>query len=120
MFESALSNRSRRSHLSLVVSNSTPNDPSSVTAESPSSSPVRLARSAESTACAEALVDSYHRERLITPFRSVIRVVPGVVAQDVFTLAIEELECRGWTITSAEFSENELHKASALWLRPYC
>jgi len=120
MFEFAQPIRSR-SHLALVVSNNSPGV-SSNGAQSASFSPVRLARTAQSTACADALVDSYHRERLITPFRSVIRVVPEPVAEDVLALAIEELEGRGWTVlcASANFNKVELYKAEALWLRPYC
>jgi hypothetical protein len=74
-----------RSHLKLVVNNvvaangglrsvSRSASPSSVAAEERSFSPVRLVRTVESTAFADALVDAYHSQRQVTPFRSVLRI----------------------------------------------
>ena len=78
-----------RSHLQLVVNNvvaangglrsaSSSGSPSasssSVAVEERSFSPVRLVRTVESSACADALVDAYHSQRQVTPFRSVLRI----------------------------------------------
>jgi len=83
---------------------------------------VRLARTSESTACADALVDAYHRERLSTPFRSVIRVeLLPEIDRETLGLAIFELESRGWTVSSADSQfDRDVANASALWLKPYC
>ncbi|MFA6210620.1 MAG: hypothetical protein WCT03_18735 [Candidatus Obscuribacterales bacterium] len=125
-----------RSHLQLVVSNvvaangalrdsssssSSVTSPgtSHVSSEERTFNPVRLVRTAESTECADALADAYHRERLITPFRSVLRVeLNESIDRTMLSLAISELESRGWTITSATFDE-DICNSRALWLRPY-
>lgn len=129
-----------RSHLQLVVSNvvaangalrdsSSSSSSSASAVTSPGTShvsseertfnPVRLVRTAESTECADALADAYHRERLITPFRSVLRVeLNESIDRTMLNLAISELESRGWTVTSATFDE-DICNSRALWLRPY-
>jgi len=122
-----------RSHLQLVVSNVVvangalrdssssvaPPGTSHVSSEERTFNPVRLVRTAESTECADALADAYHRERLVTPFRSVLRVeLNESIDRTMLSLAISELESRGWTITSATFDE-DICNSRALWLRPY-
>lgn len=119
-----------RSHLTLVVNNggfvaNAPGKPIPavrVKVEQPGFNPVRLARTAESTACADALVDAYHRERHSTPFRSVIRVeLLPEIDRETLGLAIFELESRGWTVSSADSQfDRDVVNASALWLKPYC
>ena len=116
-----------RSHLQLVVNNvvaangglrSVP--PSSVAAEERSFCPVRLVRTVDSTACADALVDAYHSQRQVTPFRSVLRIeLSETIDRVMLGLAISELESRGWTVTSATFNDDEITNSRALWLRPY-
>ncbi len=89
-------------------------------AEERSFSPVRLVRTVESTACADALVDAYHSERQVTPFRSVLRIeLSETIDRVMLGLAISELESRGWTVTSATFDDDEITNSRALWLRPY-
>lgn len=124
-----------RSHLQLVVSNVVaangalssvspsssvlPQGTSNVSSEERTFNPVRLVRTAESTECADALADAYHRERLVTPFRSVLRVeLNESIDRTMLDLAISELESRGWTVTSATF-DDEICNSRALWLRPY-
>lgn len=129
-----------RSHLQLVVNNvvaangglrsasastSTSTSASACASPSPgaagerSFSPVRLVRTVESTACADALVDAYHSQRQVTPFRSVLRIeLSETIDRALLGLAISELESRGWTVTSATFSD-EISNSRALWLRPY-
>lgn len=125
-----------RSHLQLVVNNvvaangglrsvssSVSPGPSSslcsVAAAESSFRPVRLVRTSESTACADALVDAYHSQRQVTPFRSVLRIeLSETIDRLMLSLAISELESRGWTVTSATFSD-EISNSRALWLRPY-
>lgn len=124
-----------RSHLQLVVSNvvaangvlrdssdsssSAPQGTSHVSSEERTFNPVRLVRTAQSTECADALADAYHRERLVTPFRSVLRVeLNESIDRAMLVLAISELESRGWTVTSATFDE-DICNSRALWLRPY-
>ncbi len=119
-----------RSHLTLVVNNggfvanapSKPKPAVRVKVEQTGFNPVRLARTSESTACADALVDAYHRERLSTPFRSVIRVeLLPEIDRETLGLAIFELESRGWTVSSADSQfDRDVANASALWLKPYC
>lgn len=124
-----------RSHLQLVVNNvvsangglrsaspsvSPSASPSPGAAEERSFSPVRLVRTVESTACADALVDAYHSQRQVTPFRSVLRIeLSETIDRVMLGLAISELESRGWTVTSATFSDDEITSSRALWLRPY-
>ncbi len=126
-----------RSHLQLVVNNvdaangglrsvSTSASTSASTSPSPGAakerifSPVRLVRTVESTACADALVDAYHRQRQVTPFRSVLRIeLSETIDRVVLGLAISELESCGWTVTSATFNDDEITNSRALWLRPY-
>ncbi|CAN5187552.1 hypothetical protein BH11CYA1_BH11CYA1_29710 [soil metagenome] len=104
-----------RSHLRLVVS-----DVIARSSAVPTFSPVRLVRTAQSTECADALADAYHRERLVTPFRSVLRVeLNESIDRTMLSLAISELESRGWTVTSATFDEKDICNSRALWLRPY-
>jgi hypothetical protein len=125
-----------RSHLQLVVSNvvaangalrdsssassaSASPGTSHVSSEERTFNPVRLVRTAESTECADALADAYHLERLVTPFRSVLRVeLNEFIDRTMLSLAISELESRGWTVTSATFDE-DICNSRALWLRPY-
>lgn len=124
-----------RSHLQLVVNNvvaangglrsasssgSPSATPCSVAVEERSFSPVRLVRTIESTACADALVDAYHSQRQVTPFRSVLRIeLSATIDRVMLGLAISELESRGWTVTSATFNDDEITDSRALWLRPY-
>jgi hypothetical protein len=124
-----------RSHLKLVVNNvvaangglraaspspSPSPSPSSVADESRSFSPVRLVRTVESSACADALVDAYHSQRQVTPFRSVLRIdLSDTIDRIMLGFAISELESRGWTVTSATFDDDEITNSRALWLRPY-
>jgi|JI9StandDraft_1071089.scaffolds.fasta_scaffold113923_2 hypothetical protein len=124
-----------RSHLQLVVNNvvaangglrsaspsvSPSASPSPGAAEERSFSPVRLVRTVESTACADALVDAYHSQRQVSPFRSVLRIeLSETIDRVMLGLAISELESRGWTVTSATFSDDEITSSRALWLRPY-
>lgn len=128
-----------RSHLQLVVNNvvtangglrsaSSSGSPSpspsasssSVAVEERSFSPVRLVRTVESSACADALVDAYHSQRQVTPFRSVLRIeLSETIDRVMLGLAISELESRGWTVTSATFNDDEITNSRALWLRPY-
>lgn len=120
-----------RSHLQLVVNNvvaangglrsvSPSASPSPGAVEERSFSPVRLVRTVESTACADALVDAYHSQRQVTPFRSVLRIeLSETIDRVMLGLAISELESRGWTVTSATFSDDEITSSRALWLRPY-
>ncbi|MDQ5935335.1 MAG: hypothetical protein QG574_2641 [Cyanobacteriota bacterium erpe_2018_sw_21hr_WHONDRS-SW48-000092_B_bin.40] len=124
-----------RSHLQLVVNNvvaangglrsaspsvSPSASPSPGAAEERSFSPVRLVRTVESTACADALVDAYHSQRQVTPFRSVLRIeLSETIDRVMLGLAISELESRGWTVTSATFRDDEITSSRALWLRPY-
>lgn len=128
-----------RSHLQLVVNNvvtangglrsasfsgspsaSPSPSPSSVAVEERSFSPVRLVRTVESSACADALVDAYHSQRQVTPFRSVLRIeLSETIDRVMLGLAISELESRGWTVTSATFNDDEITNSRALWLRPY-
>ncbi len=132
-----------RSHLQLVVNNvvaangglrsaSSSGSPSASPSPSPSASsssvaveersfsPVRLVRTVESSACADALVDAYHSQRQVTPFRSVLRIeLSETIDRVMLGLAISELESRGWTVTSATFNDDEITNSRALWLRPY-
>lgn len=128
-----------RSHLQLVVNNvvaangglrsasssgspsaSPSPSPSSVAVEERSFSPVRLVCTVESSACADALVDAYHSQRQVTPFRSVLRIeLSETIDRVMLGLAISELESRGWTVTSATFNDDEITNSRALWLRPY-
>jgi len=124
-----------RSHLQLVVNNvvaangglrsaspsvSPSASPSPGAAEERSFSPVRLVRTVESTACADALVDAYHSQRQVTPFRSVLRIeLSETIDRVMLGLAISEIESRGWTVTSATFNDDEITNSRALWLRPY-
>ncbi len=120
-----------RSHLKLVVNNvvaangglrcaSPSNSPATGAVEERSFSPVRLVRTVESSVCADALVDAYHSERQVTPFRSVLRIeLSETIDRVMLGLAISELESRGWTVTSATFDDEEITKSRALWLRPY-
>lgn len=124
-----------RSHLQLVVNNvvaangglrsvspsaSPSSSPSPGAVEERSFSPVRLVRTVESSACADALVDAYHCQRQVTPFRSVLRIeLSETIDRVMLGLAISELESRGWTVTSATFNDDEITNSRALWLRPY-
>lgn len=93
--------------------------PTASRAAAPARSSVRLIRTAQSSECADNLVDAYHRERLVTPFRSVLRVdLSETIDRDMLALAVSELESRGWTVTSATIAE-DISSARALWLRPY-
>lgn len=124
-----------RSHLQLVVNNvvaanggrrsaspsaSPSSSPAPGAVEARSFSPVRLVRTVESSACADALVDAYHSQRQVTPFRSVLRIeLSETIDRVMLGLAISELESRGWTVTSATFNDDEITNSRALWLRPY-
>jgi hypothetical protein len=124
-----------RSHLQLVVNNvvaanggrrSASPSPSLSASPAPGAveerrfSSVRLVRTVESTACADALVDAYHSRRQVTPFRSVLRIeLSETIDRVMLGLAISELESRGWTVTSATFNDEEITNSRALWLRPY-
>ena len=71
-------------------------------------------------ACADRLVASYHNEQPLQPGRLCLRVECSGIAADLLEAAVFELERRGWTITSADFPDNDIRQAKALWLRPYC
>jgi hypothetical protein len=118
----------QHSHLTLVVNNDVvasgfsrrKASSSSDTSAAPARSPVRLARTAESSELADNLVDAYHRERQVTPHRSVIRVEVGeLVSRGNLELAVSELESRGWSVNFVGL-DNDIKSAQALWLRPYC
>lgn len=80
--------------------------------------------SPEVRSCADRLTAAYHQEQfnqkeLNQPPRLCLRVDCRGIAPDILEAAVIELERRGWTVTSADFPDRDIRRATALWLRPY-
>ena len=73
-------------------------------------------------ACADALEQAYHQARLLSPALTCLRVETGNIPGELLEAAALELERRGWTVTpvpTANFPNDEIATAHALWLKPY-